>query len=87
VLRTCDDAPSGISAAPDDDDLALMDGVGRERYPSPAPSPYGFVLVLADGLCCVARLMYRAVTWCWRKDFRRSSKVNPRTPSGSCVLW
>jgi hypothetical protein len=68
---------------PDDDDLALMHAIGRERYPSQAQSPYGFVLVLADGLRWIARLLYRAVAWGWRKVVRRSSSVSPSTSSGS----
>ena len=63
----------GPAQPPDDDDLALMHAAGRERYPSQAQSPYGFVLVLADGLRWAARLMYRAVVWGWRKVFRRST--------------
>lgn len=58
---------------PDHDDLALMQAAGRARYPSQAQSPYGFVLVLADGLRWVARLMYRAVVWGWGKVFRRNT--------------
>ena len=62
----------GSAQPPDDDDLALMLAVGRERYPSQAQSPYNFVLVLADGLRWIARLLYRAVAWSWRKVFRRN---------------
>ena len=51
--------------------LALMRAVGREGYPSQAQSPYGFVLVLADGLRGVARMLYRAVAWIWRTALRR----------------
>ena len=61
----------GSPQQPDDDDLALMHAVGRERYPGQAQSPFGFVLVLADGLRWIARLLYRAVAWSWRKVFRR----------------
>jgi hypothetical protein len=50
-----------------------MHAVGRERYPSQAHSPYGFVLVLADGLRWIGRLLSRAVTWAWRKAFRRDA--------------
>jgi hypothetical protein len=63
----------GSAQQPDDDDLGLMDTVGRERYPSQVQSPYGFVLVLADSLRWVARLMFRAVVWGWRKVFRRKT--------------
>jgi hypothetical protein len=63
----------GSAQQPDDDDLALMDAVGRERYPSQAQSPYGFVLVLADSLRWVARVMSQAVVWGWRKVFRRNT--------------
>ncbi len=70
--RICDDAPVGSAQQPDDDDLALMHAVASERYPSQAQSPYGFVLVLADLLRWIARLVYRAVSWGWRKVFRRN---------------
>ena len=65
--------PVGSAQQPDDDDLALINAVGRERYPSQAQSPCGFVLVLADGLRWIVRLLYRAVAWAGRKVFRRSS--------------
>lgn len=64
----------GSTRPPDDDGLALTHAVGRERFPSQAQSPYGVVLVMADGVRWIARLLYRAVAWGWRKVLRRNLK-------------
>ena len=65
--------PSGIREGPEYDDVALMHAVGRERHPSQAQSRYGFVLVLADGLRGIARLLYGSASavLCGRSQPRR----------------